>query len=123
MKKFLKIAAILVLLFSCVANAEGAIEEPPMIVEQEMAKELTCAPQVNISFHFSWSGNEVHYGDEIELVPEITGANDLIYWYEWQYSTDNSNWISWPNNSYTITKENVDWYWRLVVSYEWEDAE
>lgn len=121
MRKILKIAAFMVLLLSFSGYAESEIipiEEPIQIVEEQ-----NVAPEVKVNFCFSWSGDEVHYGDEIRLVPEISGVDDLNYWYEWQYSTDNSNWHTWPTNSYTISEENQNWYWRLVVTYEWEDAE
>lgn len=121
MRKILKIAAFIALLSSFSGYAESEIipvEEPTQIIEEQ-----TIAPEVKVSFCFSWSGNEVRYGDEIRLIPEISGVENLNYWYEWQYSIDNSNWHTWPTNSYTISEENQNWYWRLAVTYEWEDAE
>ena len=121
MRKIFKIATVLLLLMSFSGYAESEVipvEEPIQITE-----ERENALEVSVNFHFSWNGNEVHYGDEIRLVPEISGVDELNYWYEWQYSTDNSNWHEWPSNSYTISKENQNWYWRLAVTYEWGEAE
>lgn len=71
-----------------------------------------------VSFHFSWSGNVVHYGDKITLVPELRGYEGLNYCLTWQYSLDDVNWVDWPNNTYIVTEDNVDWYWRLVVDIQ-----
>ena len=100
---------------------EQAIEE---IVEEQVIEETVEAPVRKVSFTFSWDGNVVEYGDEIKLVAVLSGYEGVDYELVWQYSTDNANWNNYATGdvSYTITEENVSWYWRLVVNTAEEQA-
>ena len=111
------------------AFAEEAIAEEAVIeeaVEETAVEEAVVeeAPVRTVSFTFSWDGDEVTYGDEIKLVPILDGYEGAAYELVWQYSTDNANWIDYTTGdaSYTLTEENVSWYWRLVVNTVEEQA-
>ena len=95
--------------------AEEVVEET---VEEPVIEESIEAPVRKVSFTFSWDGDEVNYGDEIKLVAVLSGYEGVDYELVWQYSTDNANWNTYATGdaSYTITEENVSWYWRLVVN-------
>ncbi len=100
--------------------------EEPVVHEETMAVEETFDDIISnlyVSFHFSWAGNTVHYGDEITLVPELRGYEGLDYYLTWQHSIDNTNWVDWASDSYVITEGNVNWYWRLVVNVNIDDQE
>ena len=100
---------------------EAVVEE---IVEEPVVAETVEAPVRKASFTFSWDGDVVEYGDEIRLVAVLSGYEGVDYELVWQYSTDNANWNTYATGdaSYTITEENVSWYWRLVVNTVEEQA-
>ena len=97
---------------------EEVVEEAVEVVVAEVVEEAVEAPVRTVSFTFSWEGDKVAYGDEIKLVPILSGYEGANYELVWQYSTDNANWIDYTTGdaSYTLTEENVSWYWRLVVN-------
>ena len=105
------------------STEEAVIEE---VVEEAAVEEAVVeeAPVRTVSFTFSWDGDEVTYGDEIKLVPILDGYEGADYELVWQHSTDNANWIDYTTGdaSYTLTEENVSWYWRLVVNTVEEQA-
>ena len=105
---------------------EVVIEEQIVeaVVEETVAAETVEAPVRKASFTFSWDGDVVEYGDEIKLVAVLSGYEGVDYELVWQYSTDNANWNTYATGdaSYTITEENVSWYWRLVVNTVEEQA-
>ena len=105
---------------------EVVIEEQiaEAVVEETVAAETVEAPVRKASFTFSWDGDVVEYGDEIKLVAVLSGYEGVDYELVWQYSTDNANWNTYATGdaSYTITEENVSWYWRLVVNTVEEQA-
>ena len=113
------------------AEEESVAEEPVVedtaegaTIEEEVAEEAVEAQERKVSFTFSWDGDEVEYGDEIKLVPVLSGYEGVDYELVWQYSTDNANWNDYATGdaSYIITEENVSWYWRLVVNTVEEQA-
>ena len=103
---------------------EEVSEEIVEAATEEQVAEVVEAPVRKVSFTFSWDGDEVNYGDEIKLVAVLSGYEGLDYELVWQHSTDNANWIDYTTGdaSYTLTEENVSWYWRLVVNTVEEQA-
>lgn len=114
---------ILVLIFFIILGA--CAEETPGLEGFAIVDELQEDPfkDLCVSFHFSWDGKDVHYGDKIRLVPDLYGCDGLDYYLTWQHSTDDANWIDWSGDTYTLTEDNADWYWRLVINIIIEEEE
>lgn len=92
------------------------------IGEEEVTEEVTDR-SVSISMNI---GEEVFENDVIEIVAVINGYEGLNYTLSWQYF-DGTAWhtVEGANgltHSFTLTEENYNWLWQLVVEVEEQEA-
>lgn len=74
-----------------------------------------------IDIYASWVSEEHGFGGTAMLTAVLKGYNDAPCTIQWQTSTDNLEWVDVPGetneNMYVVvTEENVDNYWRVVVT-------
>lgn len=92
-------------------------EQP--VPEQEPVTALN--PDREILIHAEWEGDALHYGDESTLVAELIGYENAFYGVQWQTSKDEVEWTDVEGatqltHTFTMTEENCQDYWRLIVN-------
>lgn len=101
-------------------NEAPAINEKSTIAQSSKSLKEQLDPDRNIKVHVHWDGEELYYGDEIELIAILNGYDNAIYTLQWQESADSINWINVEGGTndhlcILVTEENHLNYWRIVV--------
>ena len=67
-----------------------------------------------------WNG-DLHYGDMVTLTARLFGYENAVCTVQWQTSEDGVNWTDVEDATeliyaFTVTEENCQNYWRLIVN-------
>ena len=97
------------------SEAEGSPENEP--------EEAEPAPERHITVELSWDVPEPDLGDTAHLKAILEGYDQLTYTLQWQYSPDDENWTDALGETgdridITLTEDNDNYYWRIVVFIE-----
>ena len=81
---------------------KGTTKTAMMYIDEDTGEKYSIPDDWAVSFRAEWEGVELHVGDTVNLIAEITGAEDYKFKYLWSYSEDNETW-------YDLTGEE-DWF-------------
>lgn len=103
-------------------------DESTVELAEEEKTPLELPEDRSSSFEVLWDVENPNYGDVAHFVATVKGYDGLNYVIQWQVSQDDVNWedIEGENGltmDVVVTRENADYYWRLVIYvYETEPA-
>ena len=92
-----------------------ATEQPALNLEDELD------PNRSIAIRAEWEGEELHFGDDVTLIAELSGYEGAVYTIQWQSSKDEVKWTDVDGateESYvmTVTEDNYQDFWRVIVT-------
>ena len=95
--------------------------EPEETEEPETNLEDALDPNRSIVIRAEWEGEELHFGDEVTLVAELSGYEGAVYELQWQMSVDEEEWTDVEGaigDSYAmiVTEDNYQTFWRVIVT-------
>ena len=96
----------------------------PIVVEEEAPEaglEDALNPERGIDIYLKWEGDELHFGDEVQMVAVPNGYENASYTLQWQTRKPGAEWTDVPGateqvHASVLTEDNYADEWRVVLT-------